>query len=634
MKKRLSNLLAILLVVAMGLSLVACGDEGGASVPAGNQSANNQVEVTLDEYLATVKVGSVDRDDFMVAKGGLYYKENDKYGVMSYVGLHDTGAVYSYLAEKGKYFAVSKKAITDSSSVADLNSVSLVDGNGRVIASGYANYFLLDDRYAVACTATGRCYTEDDAVVSYKDGSILQGGHTDYNMYAGSWCVYDLNTGKKVPGVTGKKQPSLLGYGNLFKCGMDDGSWKTYNCNGQVIDGKIFDDGSYAVESKIGTVYAADGTKLFDYDLTGYEPTSLSDDGGYYVAQMYSDAGYSYVVMDKKGKVVSKEFPSQPQVSGELLFTEEKVYNFDGENVIAGNYDSLRQDAILDGVWMLRQDDTYTMINKDGAVLFSQSDDDSHTVFTSESVATEKRDDTTYLYSHADQAYTIEGYSFAPWLAKAPTTNYMYNLVDTITGKTVLEGYSNFSSNSYNDFAYYVYAKYSGGADVYLVVAGSELAEIEQKKADLLNDLIAAFEDEGIEVTIDKDTGAMSLGSDILFQPDKAELSDKGKTDLGKFLKAYSKVAFSDKYAGFINKTIIEGHIAPDGDSYASGLQLSEDRANVVLNYCLSAGKGEVVNSLQAIGYSNSQPVYNEDGSVNMEKSRRVSFRFMMNIEF
>ncbi len=631
MKKRLSSLLAILLVVAMGLSLVACGDEGGSTAPAGNESETN---ATLDEYLATVKVGSVDRDDFMVAKGGLYYREDDKYGIMSYVGLHDTGAVYAYMNEKGKYFAVSKKAITDSTPVADLNSLNLVDGNGNVLISGYANYYLLGERYAVAMTVTGRCYNEDDAVVSYKDGAIYNSASTDYNMYAGSWCVYDLNTGKKVPGISGKKHPNLLEYGNLFKCGMEDGSWQTYNCNGEVIEGKIFDDGSYAQEGKIGTVYNPDGSKRFDYDLTGYTPTSLSEDGNYYIAQLYQNDEYTYTVLDKKGKMVSKEFKEHLDVCGELIFIQNKVYNFDGVKVIDGEYDSLDKDAILDGVWMLRQDNTYTMINKDGGVLFSETDDDDHTVFASEFVASEKRDDETYMYSHKDQGYTLKGYSFAPWLVKIPTNNYMNNLVDTISGKTVLEGYDNFSSNSYNDFAYYVYAKYNGGADVYLVVAGSQLAEVEQKKTDLLNDLIAAFESEGIEVNIDKETGAMSLGSDILFQPDKAELSAKGKTELGKFLKAYSKVAFSDKYAGFINKTIIEGHIAPDGDSYASGLALSEERADVVLNYCLSAGKGDVTNSLQAIGYSNSQPVYNEDGSVNMEKSRRVSFRFMMSIEF
>lgn len=628
MKKKATMWLSLLMAAVLCFSLVGCGESG--STPAEELKANAQ----LDEYLATVKVGSVDRDDFMVAKGGLYYRENDKYGIMSYVGLHDTGAVYSYLLEKGKYFAVSKKAIKEGAPVADLNSVSLVDGNGNVLISGFAYYYLLDDRYAVACKVSGPTASgADDAMLGYNEDMVLYATEGEGTMYAGSWCIYDLNTGKKVPGISGTAHPRALGYGNLFKCAADDGSWQAYNCNGQKVDGKVFDDGSYAQEGKVGTVYNPDGSKRFDYDLMSYTPYGLSANYDYYVASMYTDAGSKYVVMDLKGNVVSKEFDNYPEVESELLMIEEKIYNFEGEIVIEGNYDSLNKDPIMDGVWVLRADDTYTMINAKGEVYVSVTDDDTTTFYSSDCVASQKKNDETYLYSHKDQDYTIQGYTFAPWLAKQPTTNYRHNLVDTISGKTVLEGYTNFSSNSYNESAYYVYAKYEGGADVYLIVAGSKLAEVEQMKEDLLNDLIAAFESEGIEVNIDKETGAMSLGSDILFQPDKAELSAKGKAELEKFLKAYTKVAFSDKYAGFINKTIIEGHIAPDGDSYASGLALSEERANVVLDYCLSVSKGAMTSSIQAVGYSNGQPVYNEDGSVNMEKSRRVSFRFMMNID-
>ena len=38
-------------------------------------------------------------------------------------------------------------------------------------------------------------------------------------------------------------------------------------------------------------------------------------------------------------------------------------------------------------------------------------------------------------------------------------------------------------------------------------------------------------------------------------------------------------------------------------------------------------------NAFEAIGYSNSQPVYKEDGTVDMDASRRVSFRFLVNVK-
>ena len=84
---------------------------------------------------------------------------------------------------------------------------------------------------------------------------------------------------------------------------------------------------------------------------------------------------------------------------------------------------------------------------------------------------------------------------------------------------------------------------------------------------------------------------------------------------------------------------MVEGHTAPvQGSTYASGLKLSEERALNVKNYCLSADTGVDVsvlnNTLENVGYSNSKPVYDANGSVNMAASRRVSFRFIVNVEF
>ncbi len=97
-------------------------------------------------------------------------------------------------------------------------------------------------------------------------------------------------------------------------------------------------------------------------------------------------------------------------------------------------------------------------------------------------------------------------------------------------------------------------------------------------------------------------------------------------------------VVFSENYAGFISKTMVEGHIAPiEGSTYESGLALSEERANNVKDYCLSEDIGidvsKLATTLEAVGYSNSKPVYGADGKVDLEASRRVSFRFIVNVE-
>ena len=73
----------------------------------------------------------------------------------------------------------------------------------------------------------------------------------------------------------------------------------------------------------------------------------------------------------------------------------------------------------------------------------------------------------------------------------------------------------------------------------------------------------------------------------------------------------------------------MEGHADPTG-SYDDNMILSEERANAVLTYCESLGSAKA--ALNAKGYSSDRPILNEDGSVNNDASRRVAFRFRVNI--
>lgn len=161
-----------------------------------------------------------------------------------------------------------------------------------------------------------------------------------------------------------------------------------------------------------------------------------------------------------------------------------------------------------------------------------------------------------------------------------------------------------------------------------------ELEDLVEKKEDLLADLIAAFEEEGISVSVNEETGELSLDSSVLFGGDSAALTDQGKEFLDRFVRVYTSVIYSEKYDGFISKTIVEGHTAPvAGSTYDSGLPLSEQRAGNVKDYCSSADS-KLASSLEAVGLSNSKPVYDSgDGSIDMDASRRVSFRFIINIE-
>lgn len=168
-----------------------------------------------------------------------------------------------------------------------------------------------------------------------------------------------------------------------------------------------------------------------------------------------------------------------------------------------------------------------------------------------------------------------------------------------------------------------------------------KLQEIVQKKDDLAADLVEAFKKVGIAVQVNAATGEISMDSTVLFGGDSSTITPEGEKVLQKFISTYTTVILDQKYEGFISKIMVEGHTAPvNNNSYEDGLPLSQERADKVKAYCCSdkAGlsadaKAKIGDMMQAVGMSNSDPVKDADGNVDMAASRRVCFRFIVNIE-
>ena len=97
MKRKLSMLMTVVLVLAIALSMAACGPS----------MSENVVKGTLNGSLVAEKVGQVDTDKFDAYRGGLVYQDKDTklYGVMSLEGKHDTGAIYTQCSASGLYFS-------------------------------------------------------------------------------------------------------------------------------------------------------------------------------------------------------------------------------------------------------------------------------------------------------------------------------------------------------------------------------------------------------------------------------------------------------------------------------------------------------------------------------------------------
>ena len=96
----------------------------------------------------------------------------------------------------------------------------------------------------------------------------------------------------------------------------------------------------------------------------------------------------------------------------------------------------------------------------------------------------------------------------------------------------------------------------------------------------------------------------------------------------------------SPKYKDNISEILIEGHTDTEG-SYLTNLGLSQKRALAVAEFCLSE-KSEILTDRQledmrtlisASGRSYSNPIYDEDGEIDMVASRRVEFLFRLKDE-
>ena len=169
-------------------------------------------------------------------------------------------------------------------------------------------------------------------------------------------------------------------------------------------------------------------------------------------------------------------------------------------------------------------------------------------------------------------------------------------------------------------------------------LTGEEVQVIMETRSDLLSDLTKAFSDRGIEATIDPDTGEITLASQILFDTAQSQVSEYGMQVLNNFINAFSQVTALNEYDGFIKSVAVQGHTDTAGD-YDSNQKLSEERANNVLACCLEAldnpGDRERIEKLfYTEGCSYNYPIYKEDGTVDMDASRRVVFVFYIDLDY
>lgn len=149
-------------------------------------------------------------------------------------------------------------------------------------------------------------------------------------------------------------------------------------------------------------------------------------------------------------------------------------------------------------------------------------------------------------------------------------------------------------------------------------------------QTNIMSEVEKGLADAGINAEVDQTTGQVNLDSSILFALDDATLSEEGKSYLDGFLDVYTSVLMSDTYKNSIAKIKVEGYTDSSG-SADHNQTLSEQRAASVADYCISKVP-DIASIIEKKGCGSSNLVYDENGNENADASRRVAFKFALNV--
>lgn len=165
-----------------------------------------------------------------------------------------------------------------------------------------------------------------------------------------------------------------------------------------------------------------------------------------------------------------------------------------------------------------------------------------------------------------------------------------------------------------------------------------KIQELTNTRTKIISMLQEEFEKENIDIVIDSKTGAIQLNESILFDTGKSELKEEGKTFSKNFIPVYLRILLGNKeIKSEISQIIIEGH-TDDVGGYLPNLKLSQERSLSVAEFLLNPEfnyeyKNDLKNYLTINGRGYSQPVLNEDESINKDASRRVEIKFRLQEE-
>ena len=174
-----------------------------------------------------------------------------------------------------------------------------------------------------------------------------------------------------------------------------------------------------------------------------------------------------------------------------------------------------------------------------------------------------------------------------------------------------------------------------GEQEKYLKAADKELLEMRSRMQTIavlrlsileqIRDSVVAVMGDASKVSIG-DNGAIVLDEGVLFDFGSSAIKPAARPTLDRLVEVFKSFLSDDENARYVDSIIISGHTDSIGTD-AENRVLSTARANAVLNYLLTAQKGELDAYAQyfcAAGYGATRPVASNDSDEGRAQNRRI----------
>ncbi len=168
--------------------------------------------------------------------------------------------------------------------------------------------------------------------------------------------------------------------------------------------------------------------------------------------------------------------------------------------------------------------------------------------------------------------------------------------------------------------------------DTLIAKLQSQRAQIKSLTGIKLKVISALKETLGEKINIDRQSGALRLSSNILFDKGSSALKEESKTELKSAFEDYiGALVTNEAIRPHLDRIVIEGHTDSDG-SYLLNLKLSQERALAVMNYLLTLPIAQKYNLKKYLVASGRAYLDNikRNGIEDKEASRRIEIKFQL----